>query len=236
MITTSPPIIAASTTICSCTGARDSASPVGIQRLKTFLFDLGNVLLYFSHERMYAQIAALCGRTAADVRASLLEGDLGNEFERGRLSEAVLQQELGRRLHCRFEREALHHAVADIFEPNTELLAVVDRLRQWGFRLVLLSNTNSIHIRWIRSQFDVLDRFDACVLSHEVGALKPEPAAFEAALNVLNCAPGECFYTDDVAAYVEAGRTFGLQAEVFSGNAAFRRELARRSIELPAAG
>ena len=41
--------------------------------IRTCLFDMGNVLLHFCHERMCAQIGGLCGRTAAEVRALLID-------------------------------------------------------------------------------------------------------------------------------------------------------------------
>src|SRR5262245_3045147 len=178
--------------------------------LKAFIFDLGNVLLLFSHQRMFEQIGALCGREAADVREALLCDDLGGQFERGGLSEEELQAELERRLATRFERETLHRAVADIFTPNEPMLLNVDELKRRGYRLVRLSNTNSIHVRWIESNYDVLSRFDACVLSYEVRALKPELAIYEAAIACAKFAPSECFYTDDIAAYVAGGRACGL--------------------------
>ena len=74
-----------------------------------------------------------------------------------------------RRRGPEFECGPLHRAIADIFTPNEPMLRFVDELKQRGYRLVLLSNTNSIHIRWIRSNYDVLTKFDACVLSYEVG-------------------------------------------------------------------
>jgi putative hydrolase of the HAD superfamily len=200
--------------------------------LKAFIFDLGNVLLLFSHERMYAQVAALCGRRPDELRRAFAADDLGARFERGEFTEEVLQQELERRVGAPFERHALHRAIADIFTPSDEMLRIVDDLRRQGFRLVLLSNTNSIHIRWIESQYDVLGRFDACVLSHEVGALKPERVIYAAAIGRAGCAPGECFYTDDVGSYVAAARECGLHAEVFTGPAAFLEQAARCGVEL----
>lgn len=198
--------------------------------IRTFLFDLGNVLLYFSHERMFAQIAALCGRTPDEVRRVLVDEQLGDAFETGRLTADDVHRELEQRLEARLDRTALSQAVGDIFESNADMLPVLDALRQRGHRLVLLSNTNAMHIDWVRSRFDVLRRLDALVLSYEVGAMKPEDAIYEAALRLIDCEPGECFYTDDIPRYVDRGRAFGLQASVFTGAEDLRRELATRGV------
>lgn len=200
--------------------------------LRTFIFDLGNVLLPFSHDRMYAQVAALCGCDAVSVHRAFDQGGLAQQFDCGALSEADFQSELEQRLHTRFERDALHRALADIFSPDNVMLQYVDLLRRRGYRLVLLSNTNSVHVRWIESQYPVFEKFDACVFSHRVRALKPEPAIYAEAIRFANCAPAECFYTDDIEAYVVAGRAAGLDAEVFTTPVAFRGQLLRRQVQL----
>lgn len=203
--------------------------------LKAFVFDLGNVLLPFSHARMYAQVAALCGRDANAVRRAFSEDDLALRFERGACSEAELRSALERQLDAEFDGEQLQRAIADIFSPDAEMLRLVDVLKSRGYRLVLLSNTNSIHVRWIEREYAVFEKFDACVFSHRVGAMKPDPAIYAEAIRCANCAAGECFYTDDIEAYVVAGREAGLDAEVFTSAVAYCDQVRRRGIELSVA-
>jgi putative hydrolase of the HAD superfamily len=198
--------------------------------IRTFLFDLGNVLLYFSHERMCAQLGALCGRSAREMRGLLIDSGLHDEYERGRLSETAFQHRLESLLERDLDLASLQRAGGDIFESNPPMLPVLDILRARGHRLVLLSNTSETHINWVRGNFDVLQRFDECVLSFRVGAIKPEVAIYEAALRAIQCEPGECFYTDDIPAYVDRGREFGLQAEVFAGVEDLRTQLQARGI------
>jgi putative hydrolase of the HAD superfamily len=200
--------------------------------IRTFLFDLGNVLLFFSHERMCAQLGALCGRTAGEMRAILMDSGLSDEYERGRLSESEFHRRLEGLLGMELDLAGLQQAGGDIFDLNPPMVPLLDTLRARGHRLVLLSNTNETHIHWIRRRFDVLDRFDDLVLSYRVGEMKPHPAIYEAALAVIGCAPGECFYTDDVPAYVERGREFGLEAEVFVSPATLRAHLAARGVQI----
>ena len=97
---------------------------------------------------------------------------------------------------------------------------------------MLLSNTSAFHFEFIQRRWDVLQRFDEFVVSYRVGAIKPEPAIFEAALRAIRCAPQECFYTDDIPAYVEMARSYGLQAEVFTGADELVRQLAARRVQL----
>jgi HAD superfamily hydrolase (TIGR01549 family) len=198
--------------------------------IKTVVFDMGNVLVRFSHEVMCEQIGRLCGRTGSDVAELLIGSGLQWEFERGQVDEAGFHRRFEAAAECRIVIDDLRHAASDIFVPNDDVIDVVRSLKRAGYRLVLLSNTSIAHYEFIRARWDLLDPFDELVLSYEVGAIKPEPAIFEAALAAIGCRPEVAFYTDDIAAYVEAGRSHGLDAEVFTTAAALREQLAARGI------
>ena len=185
------------------------------QLIRTLLIDLGNVLVFFSHERMCAQIAEVCGAPLADLEQILLEQHLQRRFERGEVSEDEFRAALEAEFRRSLDPEALKRAAADIFTLNEPMVPLLDRWKRDGYRLVLLSNTCVTHYEWVRERFDVLDRFDHCVLSYQVGAVKPEAAIFQDALAAIDCPPEECFYTDDIEDYVARSRSFGLRAEVF---------------------
>jgi putative hydrolase of the HAD superfamily len=193
--------------------------------VRTLLIDLGNVLLFFSHERMCVQIAQACHASLVDLQQILFEGQLQRRFEQGEVSEEgfrqVLEAELGRTL----DAEALRRAGSDIFSLNEPMVPLLDRWKRDGYRLVLLSNTCITHYEWVLEHFDLLNRFDECVLSYRVGAVKPDEAIFRAALEAIQCPPEECFYTDDIEEYVAGGRSFGLRAEVFRDVPTLTRQL-----------
>jgi len=200
--------------------------------IHTLLFDLGNVLVHFSHEKMCTQIGLLCGRSGAEVRTLLFDSGLQWEFERGQVSEREFHGRLERLVGSPLDFDALRLAGSDIFDLNPPMPSLLDQLRARGHRLVLLSNTSITHYDFVERRFHFLEKFDDAVLSFRVGAIKPEPAIFAAALKAIQCPPSECFYTDDIPAYVEAGRSFGLNAEVFTDAASLVRQLGARGIPL----
>ncbi|MFN0054359.1 MAG: HAD-IA family hydrolase [Planctomycetales bacterium] len=201
--------------------------------IDTLLLDMGNVLLDFSHARMCQQIAEVCGLPAERVWQELFEAGLESAFETGRCTEVQLHRHFeelsGRSLYL----DELLQAASNIFVPTAGMHTLLPILKQLGLRLVLLSNINSAHYRFVREHFPILDQLDAFVLSYEVGEMKPHPAIFAAALRAAGTAPERCFYTDDIAPYVAAGRTHGVQAEVFTNAAEFVRHLQSRGIDLP---
>ena len=127
---------------------------------------------------------------------------------------------------------ARNRAASDIFESHLPMRPLLDQLRHQGYRLVALSNTSVIHYDWVRNHCDIFAPFHSLVLSFQAGAVKPEPRIYERALEEIHCAPEECFYTDDIPSYVEAGRSHGLQAEVFTDPAGFQRHLRDRGVTI----
>jgi putative hydrolase of the HAD superfamily len=47
----------------------------------------------------------------------------------------------------------------------------------------------------------------------------------------VKCAPQECFYTDDIAEYVEGARGFGIDAVQFQSREQIESELRARGVE-----
>ncbi|WP_339731835.1 HAD family phosphatase [uncultured Gimesia sp.] len=200
--------------------------------IRTFLFDMGNVLAFFSHEKMCEQMGHLCGRSESEIRTLLIESGKQWEYERGMLTPAEFHHWFEQAVGQSVDFDALALAGSDIFELNTSILPVLDSLKAGGHRLVLLSNTCVSHFEFIWNQYEVLQRFDDFVTSYAAGAIKPEPAIFECALQKIECAPAEAFYTDDIADYVDEARKLGIQGEVFTNTESLIGQLACRGISL----
>ncbi|MCA9064857.1 MAG: HAD family phosphatase, partial [Planctomycetaceae bacterium] len=156
-----------------------------------------------------------CGWTQEQVRTWLIDSGRQWKLERGQMSEEECRRSLEADSGCDIDPDRLKHAAADIFRLNDSIVPVVRQLKESGIRLVLLSNTSVTHLNFIRSRWDILEYMDAHIASCDVGALKPEAAIYEAALKVSGCDPEECFYTDDIPAYIEKAREFGIHAHVY---------------------
>ena len=76
----------------------------------------------------------------------------------------------------------------------------------------------------------LLRHFHHLILSYEIGAMKPQPAIYRAALQRAECLPSECFYTDDIAPYVEAARHMGIDAVRFESREQIEKEMRDRGI------
>ena len=83
--------------------------------------------------------------------------------------------------------------------------------------LFVLSNIDADYWQAITPLHPELSLFSNLILSFEQGICKPDPRAFENACRLAGASPGECFFTDDKPAFVEAARRCGLDAHLFAG-------------------
>ncbi len=191
----------------------------------TVFFDLGNVLLFFSHQKMFQQLSDLTKIPTELLQQQFLNRGVFNDYESGRLPTEQIYRILQSHSSRSFSLLEAMQAASDIFTPNKELWSLVKALKKKSNRLVLLSNTNECHFNFAYSHYPILKLFDAFILSYQVGACKPDPAIFQRALQE---ARGSSFYTDDVPAYVKAARSVGLDAELYTEPPLLKRHLEER--------
>jgi putative hydrolase of the HAD superfamily len=184
--------------------------------VRTCFFDMGNVLVHFSHDLMCRNLAAVCGLTEAQIRQFLFVDQWQWQMERGERSESEFCDELSLRAGHAVDPAEICHAAADIFQLNTPMIPLLQQLRNAGLRLILLSNTSITHLRFIEQHFDVLELMHDRVTSFSVGAMKPDPRIFLAALEKAGCPPEECFYTDDIETYTQQAQSLGIHAHPFT--------------------
>ena len=101
---------------------------------------------------------------------------------------------------------------------NQQLLARIDRLRQQGMALGLLSNF-STDLRSMLEAQDLVRRFDHVAISAEIGVMKPDAAAYEAILGMLALPASACVFIDDLPVNVAAARALGMHGIVFEDTA-----------------
>jgi len=196
--------------------------------LKAIIFDLGNVIIPFDFKRAYARLEPLCKYSTDQIRSRLRATGLVQRFETGQVDERRFVKEFSQTLEFDITYDEFCDLWSCIFLPDPlipeELLESLAR----RYPLLLLSNTNSIHISMVRANYPLLRHFRDAVLSHEVGAAKPSEAIYREAVRRAGCGAHECFFTDDIQLNVDAAREFGMQAVLFQSTAQIEDELRAR--------
>lgn len=197
---------------------------------KAILFDLGRVLIHFDFHRGYRALEGLCPYTAAEIPRKLAGTGLVERFETGLIEPREFVEEMSRILELRVDYAQFSEIWSCIFTHELLPESLLEALRR-RYRLVLLSNTNALHFEMLRGSYaHLLRHFDELVLSYEVKAMKPREEIFRAAVAAAQCRPEECFYTDDIAAYVEGARKLGIDAVLFESREQIEGAMRARGI------
>ena len=199
--------------------------------IRTVIFDLGRVIVPFDFARAYERVERLTGIPAAEIPVRIGATDLVQRFESGLIEPADFVDEFSRQLGLSITYAEFCELWSSIFLPETLIPESLLAALAARYRLVLLSNTNAIHFEMIRDNYPLLRHFHALVLSYEVGAMKPAPAIYQRAIQAAGCLPAECFFTDDIAAYVDAAKGQGIDAVQFRSAAQIEAELRARGLE-----
>jgi glucose-1-phosphatase len=201
---------------------------------KFIYFDLGNVLLFFDHHRACRQLAQLSGAAEQAIWDALFASGLELEYERGKVTSRQMHETFQDATKTRLEFPAFAQAFSDVFEVNLPMKAILAQLKFCGHRLGLLSNTNEMHWQlFTDGRYALLpEAFQVRVLSHELGAVKPDVAIFRAAIEKAGVAPHEIFYMDDMPGHVAGARAIGIDAVQFQDAPTLLADLRQRGIDL----
>ncbi|MEY8848729.1 HAD family hydrolase [Psychroserpens sp. XS_ASV72] len=81
-------------------------------------------------------------------------------------------------------------------------------------QLILLSNTNELHIDWVKQHVAFYEEFksvfDAFYLSHEIQLRKPNKDIFEFVLDQNQLKPQECLFVDDTKENTDTAERMGI--------------------------
>jgi putative hydrolase of the HAD superfamily len=185
--------------------------------IQALLFDLGRVVIDIDTTRAHARWAELAGKPAGSLSSSDIAQATGGEafrrHERGEITDAAFFDELRTGLQLELTDDQFLEGWNAIFVG--EMLGIREQLAHAQARLPLyaFSNTNRAHQAYFSTRFaDLLSPFRKVYASHEIGARKPDAAAFAAVIADMGFAPERVLFFDDSAENVAGARSCGLQA------------------------
>ena len=83
------------------------------------------------------------------------------------------------------------------------------------FQLILLSNTNELHIDCVKQNISFYEEFKGCFdkfyLSHEIGFRKPNSDVYQFILKENKLLPNECFFVDDTKENTYSAKKLGIK-------------------------
>jgi putative hydrolase of the HAD superfamily len=187
--------------------------------IQAVIFDYGNVLSQTLDPRPRAVWEDKIGLTSGGLQQAVHNDQSWVEVQCGRMSTAAYWNEVGKTLNLTpQEVAALRMDFYRGDSRNDDLVARIDQIRTTGLRTAILSNF-SPELRTMLTQQALQQRFDAIVISAEIGVMKPAAAAYQAVLDRLALPAARCVFIDDQAANIAAAQALGMYGIVFRDNA-----------------
>lgn len=187
--------------------------------IKNIIFDLGGVVIDLQRSMAVAALERLGINNVSELLGEYEQKGPFFSLETGEISSSeiydILLPQCRPGVKCNDIRDAFEEFLRDL---PLERLRMLEKLREKGYKLYVLSNTNPImYHHWIENEFrkdgkSVNDYFDGIVTSFQERMCKPEPALFQKVVDRYGLNPTETLMLDDSEANVKAARSIGLEA------------------------
>jgi putative hydrolase of the HAD superfamily len=178
--------------------------------IKNIIFDFGNVFINLDKFATERELYKLRNeKLTIEIR------ELNILYETEKITTQELIESLQKFIPKATENQLIYawNAILKDF-PKYRLEFIQKLASEQRYTLILLSNTNELHINWIKehvSFFSVFKScFDAFYLSHEINIRKPDTRIFEFVLEQHQLNPNETLFIDDTKENTDAAATLGI--------------------------
>jgi putative hydrolase of the HAD superfamily len=191
--------------------------------IRNIIFDLGGVIINIDYNRTAEAFRNLGMKDFDAIYSKTKQSDLFDRLETGALAEEMFHEEMYNYLPQGIPADQITAAWnAMLLEFPASRMDFIYELKK-HYRLFLLSNTNSIHLKEFLKIADVqlgADRFESAFekvyYSCSIGMRKPDLEIFELVMQENNLKAEETLFVDDSPQHVEGAQKAGLKAELLS--------------------
>lgn len=187
-------------------------------KIKNFIFDMGDVLLKFSPDRIikaYTSDEALYEKILLNV----FKSSLWVELDRGTVTENDIFEQVSINFNQK-EISVLKNVLDNWHLFKTEISGAYEfilKLKEQSYGIYLLSNVGQRFYDF-KDKFRVFNLFDSCFISSDYKLIKPDKDIYIKMLEINNLNPKESVFIDDRLINVKAASDCGINAILFNGN------------------
>jgi len=177
-----------------------------------YIFDLGNVIVDIDFNRVLGAWSDFSRVPLATLKQSFTMGETFHQHERGEISDEEFAERLCHEMDLPLSYEQFSHGWQAVFVAiRPEVTDIMQKLREQGHRVVVLSNTNRLHTTFWPDEYpDIKAAADKIYLSQEMGMRKPEARIYQAVLQAEGFSAADAVFFDDNADNIEGANQLGI--------------------------
>ena len=186
-------------------------------RKPTIIFDLGGVILNLDIPQSLRNFEKITGIPAKSLEGYLHQKSVFLDYEMGLVDDVQFRNAIREMANKPLDDQAIDEAWNSmLLDIPQERLDWIAPLRE-HYRLVVLSNTNGLHIRRLSEIFrrdtrhsGLNEIFDRMYYSFELRMRKPDSNIFEHVIRALDTTAAETTLIDDNTFNIEAAKALGI--------------------------
>lgn len=200
-------------------------------KIKTIIFDIGNVLADFKWEEYYRKFGfseAILERIAKATVGS----SVWHAFDRGGMTdEEILQAFIENDPGIETELRAVFENIQGMVVKNEYAIPWIKELKEKGYQVLVLSNfSHKAHVDCMDA-LEFLQYVDGGILSYQDKVIKPMPEIYSLLLERYHLKGEECVFLDDLQRNLDGAGDFGIHTILFKNQTQAKEELKKLGVE-----
>lgn len=202
--------------------------------IKAIVSDVGKVVINFSHKKICEGLSEYSPYSWKEIYEIILKSELGILYDKGKISNKEFYKKVKEKINLNLDYDAFVDIWLDTFfisEEDEKVRNLFKKLKG-KYKLIALSNTDELHMDFLKKEFDVMDIFDDYVFSYEIGFVKPDEEIYLEALKKADAKPKECVYIDDIKEYSDKAISLGINGIHFKNFLQLKNELEKLGVKV----
>lgn len=154
------------------------------------------------------------------------------QYFSGHISEELFWTNLLTEINLKEDWRMLREKLLNLFEVNGEMRSFYKKLKDQGFKMVLLSDQSKEWWPILDEKLEISTNFDVVVISSLVGLHKPNPDIYKYALDQIRSKASECVYVDDIDYNLAPAKELGMETIFFENSGQAIEEFKKLGINI----
>lgn len=190
------------------------------------LFDFGGVLFHYVPEVRLKELARRTTWSESKLQDTLWTSGFSTQCDNGVYTAAEMHHEFQRLLSYECDYDTFRELWALAFDPNDEVVNLVQELKASGTKIGLMTNNAEIlkeHL--LRSFPSLMESFDYLFFSYAAKSMKPHREFFDHVVTETGQKADDLLLVDDSQTNVDAAKSYGLNAIRFTDSSRLLNEM-----------